>query len=284
MNIALVLLQPADIDTLLAFVEDNDLTTATLSYWRVDGEYVLAEQLLAPLESAFHQAPVEMLLFAGSHGGDELATRLAWRLQGCALCQASAYSAAEGTVSKAVYGNGLVATFQPQGAPLCLSLAGGGPRRAARIALTGAERTLTPQPLRATLSAPQSAAFSRHPLETAQRVLACGHGTVGVDTARLAAALGAQEGYSRQRIMAGGCDAQRMLGISGQKVAPSLCIVAGASGASAFMAGIAGSDFIVAINRDPDAPVFTMADVGIVGDAGEALETLAACCLQALSC
>jgi hypothetical protein len=66
-----------------------------------------------------------------------------------------------------------------------------------------------------------------------------------------------------------------MLGISGQKIAPALCTMAGASGASAFLAGIAGSDFIVAINHDPAAPVFAAADVGIVGDVTEVLEALA---------
>jgi electron transfer flavoprotein alpha subunit len=56
-----------------------------------------------------------------------------------------------------------------------------------------------------------------------------------------------------------------------------VCIVAGASGAAALMAGVRASRFIVAINSDASAPVFDQADVGIVDDWLPVLEALAAC-------
>ncbi len=83
--------------------------------------------------------------------------------------------------------------------------------------------------------------------------------------------------------MLGECDESRMIGVSGQLLAPALCIVAGASGAAAFSAGITQSQFIVAINNHPDAPVFAQADVGIVAEWQPALEALAQCYGQAVS-
>lgn len=272
MDIALVALRPEDRDPLCAWAAEQGVSSARL--WQMAGEWLLAEQWLPPLEGAFHHDPVAAIVFPVGATSDELATRLAWRLQGSAVCQASAFGE---TVTKAVYGNALTARFKATSTPLCVSQGSSHGRGVTQPCRITAEVALTPAPLRGGLALPEIETLSRHPLEIASRVLACGQGTVGVDTGKLARALGAEVGYSRQRVMAGGCDEQRMLGISGQKIAPSLCLVAGVSGASAFMAGIAASDFIVAINQDPAAPIFAAADVGIVGDAEEVLTALAAC-------
>lgn len=275
MKVALVLLHPKDIDPLFAFLADSGLASASLSGWNVEGDFFLPEQLLPALEHAFHASETDIILFPGGAIADELASRLAWRLRGSAVCQVTEFCPEAGTVVKAVYGGALTATFEVKASPLCLSLAEGVYHKGVSPLTLSRQQTLVPDPLREGLLPPQTEKNTHHPLETARRVLACGQGTVGVETSRLAKKIGAEEGYSRQRIMSGGCDGQRMLGISGQKIAPALCLVAGASGASAFLAGIAGSDFIVAINHDPAAPVFAAADVGIVGDVTEVLEALA---------
>jgi electron transfer flavoprotein alpha subunit len=90
-------------------------------------------------------------------------------------------------------------------------------------------------------------------------VLVVGQGEPHIDAdgiAALARRLGAEAGYSRARVMNGGYDVERLIGISGHLLAPDVCIVAGASGAAALMTGVRDSRFIVAINRDASAPVF----------------------------
>ncbi|MGD9073577.1 MAG: electron transfer flavoprotein subunit alpha/FixB family protein [Desulfobacteraceae bacterium] len=90
----------------------------------------------------------------------------------------------------------------------------------------------------------------------------------------LAELLEGEVGATRPAIRAGWAEEDRLLGQTGKSVKPKLLISIGTSGALQYTTGIQGAEVIIAINRDPHAPIFKMADLGLAGDASTLLPLL----------
>jgi electron transfer flavoprotein alpha subunit len=139
---------------------------------------------------------------------------------------------------------------------------------------------IDPTSIRQQPEAPFKEAKQAVDLSQAERIVAVGRGIKGQEhlalAQQLAQAMGAEIAASRPICDSGWLPMDRQIGSSGQTVAPKLYVALGISGAIQHLVGMKGSRTIVAINKDAEAPIFELADYGIVGDLFEVVPAMIA--------
>jgi len=256
---------------------------AGLGAWGADKAFVAddanlglysAEGYAEAVAKAVEQAQPSAVFFAGTAMGRDLAPRVAARLGVGAIADVVGLTLDGDTFTarRPVYSGKAFATVTTAGkTPQVISLR---PNVFAAEELGGAGEVVALDGLalsiRAVVKELAAAAGGELDVAEADVIVSGGRGIKGPENfaliKQLADAVGGAVGASRAAVDAGWIEHSHQVGQTGKVVSPSLYIACGISGAIQHLAGMSSSKVIVAINKDPDAPIFKIADYGVVGD------------------
>jgi electron transfer flavoprotein alpha subunit len=252
-------------------------------------EHYTADGYVQSLAALIGQEQPSHVFFAHTYQTRDFAPALAARLQRSLITDVTAVKKSDGglTYMRPVFQGKLTAEVAAEGpAPHLVtcqigafradSVRRGGSAAAVRKAAAAVDASK----IRQKPEAPFKEAKQAVDLSQAERIVAIGRGIKGQEhlkmAEQLAQALGAEIAASRPICDAGWLPMDRQIGSSGQTVAPKLYVALGISGAIQHLVGMKGSRTIVAINKDPEAPIFEIADFGIAGDLFEVVPAMIA--------
>jgi electron transfer flavoprotein alpha subunit len=253
---------------------------ATKLYVANLGPY-LTETYTAALTQVAQEVQPSVLLFGGTSNGRDLAPRVAARLDAGVASDVDRLEWADGKLRarRPVYSGKAFATVEVTSTPAIATTrpnafpaeaSDGGTPEVVNVSVDASARAKLVD-----TKVPEAGEMS---IAEAEIIVSGGRGlkeAANFSYIRdLAHAIGGAVGASRATVDAGWIDHQHQVGQTGRVVSPNLYIAAGVSGAIQHLAGMSSSKHIVAINKDAEAPIFRVADLGVVGDLFQILPAL----------
>lgn len=252
---------------------------AALAIYTPDAFATAVQQVVASAKPTY-------VLFPHTYQTRDFAPVAALRIGGALITDVTGINgtAAGATFTRPMFQGKLSAEVRHQGdGPRCVTIQIGafradGVTRGTAGAVTPVAVNVDASSVRQSPEAPFKEAKQAVDLGQAERIVAVGRGIKAQENIaiaeRLAKAMGAEVAASRPICDSGWLPMDRQIGSSGQTVAPKLYLALGISGAIQHLVGMKGARTIVAINKDADAPIFEVADYGIVGDLFEIVPAL----------
>ncbi len=252
---------------------------AALASYTPDGFTLALQQVVAAARPTY-------VLFPHTYQTRDFAPMAAIRIGGSLITDVTGINGTgvSATFARPMFQGKLSAEVRPEGdGPRCITIQIGAFRadamkRGDAAAVTALNVDIDSSAIRQTPEAPFKEAKQAVDLGQAERIVAVGRGIKSQENIaiaeRLARAISAEIAASRPICDSGWLPMDRQIGSSGQTVAPKLYVALGISGAIQHLVGMKGARTIVAINKDADAPIFEVADYGIVGDLFEIVPAL----------
>ncbi len=284
--------------SVVAFIAGADVAALarTLGPRGADRGYVIDHPLLAKyttegyataLSEAVRAEQPSIVLVGSTAQGRDLAPRVAARVGAAVITDCASVDVGDDgvlTTTRPMYTRKAIGTVVLSGEGIRLAVVLPAiypvpPPEAARTAeVRSGQVTLEAARIRTTVKEVRAIERESVPLTEADIIISGGRGLRGPENfallETLARPLGAAVGSSRPPVDSGWVPHDYEIGQTGKTVSPQVYIACGISGAPQHLAGMSGSKYIVAINKDPNAPIFQLADLGVVGDLFEILPKL----------
>jgi electron transfer flavoprotein alpha subunit len=274
--------------------EGANQAAADVAKWKLDRVYAIEHSLLsaytadgytAALEALIRKTQPSLILFPHTYQARDYAPKLATRFSRVLVSDIIRHAIADGApvFVRQLFQGKLIADIRCTGpAPHFVSVQAGAYRADSLDAGSASVEVFTPEldatAIRVKPAEPFRESARAVDLSNAEVIVSIGRGIKEKEhlqiVEKLAEALGAELGASRPICDNGWLPMERQVGSSGQTVSPKLYVAIGISGAIQHLVGMKGSKTIVAINKDPEAPIFEVADYGVVGDLFEVVPAL----------